>query len=167
MRYLRIAGILLLVPALLSAQVRPQTFDDWTRLHRLHSGDRISVRRTGALPEIGKFKQATSASLDFKVGKKDVSVPRAEVEHVTLYESKYARNIAKNGGIGAGIGAIAGVVTGLELGSGPCSGICISRTGAALILGAAGGLVGFLGGIVFGTVTGREDKETMIYDKSS
>jgi hypothetical protein len=167
MRYLRIGCILLLVPALLSAQVRPQTFDDWARLRRLNSGDRISVRRTGVLPEIGKFKQVTSASLDFKVGKKEVSVPRVEVEHVILYESKYARNIAKNGGIGAGIGVTAGVVTGLKLGGGPCSGICISQTTMALILGAAGGLAGFLGGLVFGTVTGREDKETLIYDKSS
>src|SRR5229473_1452192 len=114
MRYLRIGCILLLVPALLSAQIRLQPLDDWTRLQRLNSGDRISVRRTGVPPEIGKFKQVTRASLDFKVGKKDISVPRAEVEHVILYESKYARNIAKNGGIGAGIGATAGVVTGLK-----------------------------------------------------
>jgi hypothetical protein len=36
-----------------------------------------------------------------------------------------------------------------------------------LILGAAGGLAGFLGGLVFGAATGREDKATVIYDKSS
>src|SRR5438105_3381838 len=162
MRYLRNVCILLLLPAFLSAQVRPQPFSDWVRLRSLNPGDRISVRRTAGLPEIGNFKQVTSASLDFKVGKKNVTVPRAEVEHVTLYESKYGRNIAKSGGIGAGIGATAGVVTGAKLG-----GYLVSRTGAALILGAAGGLVGFLGGIVVGTVTGREDKATVIYDKSS
>src|SRR2546427_692874 len=154
MRYLRSGCILLLVPALLSGQARPQPVDNWGRLQTLHSGNKISVRRTGGLPEAGKFKQVTSASLDFKVGNKDVSVPRAEVEHVILYESKYSRNIVKNGGIGAGIGAAAGVVTGLEVG-----GVFISRTATALILGAAGGLVGFVGGMVFGTVTGREEKE--------
>src|SRR2546427_7806329 len=167
MRYVRNVCILLLLPAFLSAQVRPQPFSDWVRLRSLNPGNRISVRRTGGLPEVGNFKQVTSASLDFKVGKKNITLPRAEVEHVTLYESKYGRNIAKSGGIGAGIGATAGIVAGLKLGSGPCSGICISRTGAMLILGAAGGLVGFLGGIVVGTVTGREDKPTVIYDKSS
>ena len=137
MRYLRIGCILLLVPALLSAQVRPQSIDDWAQLLRLDPGAKISVTRTGALPDFGRFKHVTSTSLDFKVGKKDVSVPRGEVEHVTLYESKYGRNIAKNGGIWAGIGATAGIGLGVELTRGPCSGICIPRTGAMLILGTA------------------------------
>ena len=163
MKYLNIGCILLLIPALLSAQVRPQTIDDWSRLLRLDPGVKISVRRTGGLPEFGKFKHVTNMSLDFKVGKKDVSIPRAEVEHVNLYESKYARNIAKTGGIGAGIGAVAGAVAGSEVGGG----YLVSRTGAALILGAVGGLLGFMGGLIVGTATGREEKETLIYDKSS
>jgi hypothetical protein len=167
MRYLRVSCIVLLVPALLSAQARPEPVDDWMRLQALHSGNKISVRRTGGLPEAGKFKQFTNASLDFKVGNKDVSVPRGEVEHVILYESKYARNIAKDGAIGAGIGAAAGAATGLAVGGGDRSFIYISRPLAALVLGAAGGLIGFVAGTVFGTAMGPEKKETVIYDKLS
>src|SRR5439155_23582184 len=122
----------------------------------------------GGLPEVGKFKQITNAAIDFKVGKKDISIPRDRVERVILYESKYGRNIAKQGAIGAGVGAVVGGLFGLAVGDDHrTSSVYISRRFAALVLGAAGGLVGFVAGTIMGTVRGPETSPTVIYDKSS
>ena len=124
----------------------------WDNVKMLAPGTQIRVAgdatKPGAPQQIqGTLESVTDSELIIQPGAGTQSFPRAQIVSVSVKKNEHRR---RNALVGLGVGAAAGAAIGFGIGYGQCN----KTSGWCGLDQAGGALIGGIGGLVGGTLTG-------------
>lgn len=134
--------------------------DNWTGVTRIPAGASTKVRRTGGGKAVsGQFVTASNEAIQIRERGALTSIPKSEVQSVSVARKKKARNALLGAAIGGGAGAgiVGGIARGVERKDADSVAHGFAALGLAIGL-AAGTALGLASGGGYATVYGTAPK---------
>ncbi len=146
---MRLLAIVLAVPLAWAQEGKPASSGSWNRVMSIAPGAEAKVKRQGVKKRIsGKFAGASEEAIQISGQAGVTSIPKSEVEQVSVARKRKTRNALLGAAIGGGVGA--GVMGGIAA-AGQREGADEDWTGVFAVVGLVlGSVIGLPLGLASG-----------------